>query len=43
VLNDSLGNPPIHTSNYILRDAKGLLVINTDPGFVLSFNARQTQ
>ena len=43
VLNDTLGNPPIHTNNYILRGAKGIAVINTDYGFVLSFSAWQAQ
>ena len=36
-LQDNIGNPAITTQVYIVRDAEGLMVINTDPGMTLSF------
>lgn len=38
-LQDDIGNPPITTRVYILTDAEGLLVINTDQGLALSFTS----
>ncbi len=38
-LKDDIGNPAITTQVYIVSDAQGLLVINTDPGMTLSFTS----
>lgn len=40
-LQDSIGNPPIHTEVFILQKAKAIQVINTDPGTVLAFTANK--
>ncbi len=43
MISDSMGNPPIHTKNYLTKNGKAMHVINTDfPSTVLAFTATKT-
>jgi hypothetical protein len=43
VLNDDMGNPPITTENFVLKDGDAIQAVNTDyPSTVLAFTAVRT-